>query len=59
MVKRRGACAHPDGFARMLETAVALFREDFEQHARTGPCARCRAGSVLHLPASRPGRTAA
>jgi len=50
LVKRRGACAHPDGFARMLETAFGLFREDFHEHARTGPCARCHAGSVLHLP---------
>ncbi|HEY6758541.1 MAG TPA: NADH-ubiquinone oxidoreductase-F iron-sulfur binding region domain-containing protein [Baekduia sp.] len=59
MVKRRGACAHPDGFARMLETAIRLFRDDFEQHARTGRCPRCHAASPLHLPARRPVSAAA
>ncbi|HEU4973997.1 MAG TPA: NADH-ubiquinone oxidoreductase-F iron-sulfur binding region domain-containing protein [Baekduia sp.] len=57
MVKRRGACAHPDGFARMLETATRVFRDDFEEHARTGRCARCHADPVLLLP--RPARAAA
>jgi NADH:ubiquinone oxidoreductase subunit F (NADH-binding) len=59
MVKRRGACAHPDGFARMLETAIRLFRDDFEEHARTGPCPRCRARSALHLPTRGPASAAA
>ncbi len=59
MVKRRGACAHPDGFARMLETAIRLFRDDFEQHARTGRCRRCDTRSALHLPIRGPVSAAA
>jgi NADH:ubiquinone oxidoreductase subunit F (NADH-binding) len=54
MVRKRGACAHPDGFARMLETAIRLFRDDFDAHARTGRCARCHADPVLRLPLRAP-----
>jgi NADH:ubiquinone oxidoreductase subunit F (NADH-binding) len=50
MVRGRGACAHPDGFARMLDTALRVFRDEFDEHARAGRCARCHAGRVLHLP---------
>jgi NADH:ubiquinone oxidoreductase subunit F (NADH-binding) len=59
MVRKRGACAHPDGFARMLETAIRLFRDDFEEHARRGRCARCHADSLLHLPVRGPLSAAA
>ena len=50
LVRRRGACAHPDGAARMLASATRLFRAELEQHARGGPCARCAAPSLLILP---------
>jgi len=59
MVKRRGACAHPDGVARMLETATQLFREDFEEHARRGRCERCHGRPALVLPAPLRPRLAA
>ena len=47
MVRRRGACAHPDGAARMLASAVRAFRHELEEHARRGPCARCAAPTAL------------
>jgi NADH:ubiquinone oxidoreductase subunit F (NADH-binding) len=50
MVRRRGACAHPDGVARMLASATILFREELEAHARRGRCARCATPTALVLP---------
>jgi NADH:ubiquinone oxidoreductase subunit F (NADH-binding) len=52
MVGGRGACAHPDGAARMLTSAVREFRGEFEDHARRGPCAGCARPSTLRLPAA-------
>jgi NADH:ubiquinone oxidoreductase subunit F (NADH-binding) len=49
MVRRRGACAHPDGVARMLASACAAFRSELEEHAYQGPCARCATPSALRL----------
>jgi NADH:ubiquinone oxidoreductase subunit F (NADH-binding) len=48
MVKGRGACRHPDGAARFVESALATFAEDFVAHARHGRCRR-RRGQVLPL----------
>jgi NADH:ubiquinone oxidoreductase subunit F (NADH-binding) len=50
MVRGRGACAHPDGVARMLAGATRLFRAELEDHARRGPCSRCRSAPTLVLP---------
>ncbi len=47
MVRGRGACAHPDGVARMLASAIHEFRGELEAHAKHGPCARCATPSVL------------
>ena len=43
MVRRRGACAHPDGAARMLSSARRVFADELHDHAHHGPCTRCRA----------------
>jgi NADH:ubiquinone oxidoreductase subunit F (NADH-binding) len=59
MVRGRGACAHPDGVARMLASATRLFRAELEDHARRGPCARCASASTLVLPAAVHARAAA
>jgi NADH:ubiquinone oxidoreductase subunit F (NADH-binding) len=48
---RRGACAHPDGAVRFVSSALRVFAEEFSDHARRGPCARCRAAAVLPTPA--------
>jgi NADH:ubiquinone oxidoreductase subunit F (NADH-binding) len=59
MVRGRGACAHPDGVARMLASACAEFRDELEDHAQRGPCARCATPSSLMLSPRRPLRSAA
>ena len=59
MVRGRGACRHPDGVARMLTSAIRLFRDELEEHARDGPCARCAAPATLVLPAAHRVRAAA
>jgi len=34
----RGACHHPDGVVRLVRSALGVFREDLEQHARGEVC---------------------
>jgi NADH:ubiquinone oxidoreductase subunit F (NADH-binding) len=59
MVRGRGACAHPDGVARMLVSATRLFRVELEEHARYGTCSGCASPSTLLLPDQRRARAAA
>jgi hypothetical protein len=51
-VRGRGACHHPDGAARFVETALEVFGEDIGWHQHE----RCGAGPVLPIP--RTNRTA-
>ena len=37
-VDGRGACRHPDGSVRMIESALTTFAEDVESHRRRGRC---------------------
>lgn len=50
LVRRRGACAHPDGTARFALSAIEVFRDEFADHARHGTCERCSAPAELPLP---------
>jgi NADH:ubiquinone oxidoreductase subunit F (NADH-binding) len=50
LVRRRGACAHPDGTARFALSAIEVFRDEFADHARHGACERCSAPAELPLP---------
>jgi len=54
---RRGACQHPDGAAKFISSSLRTFAADFADHARHGPCDRCRS-QVLPTPAvaAQPGR---
>jgi NADH:ubiquinone oxidoreductase subunit F (NADH-binding) len=46
----RGACAHPDGAARFVSSAVTVFADAFADHARHGPCEACERRPVLFTP---------
>lgn len=39
-VKRRGACSHPDGTSRLVESTLDAFPEEFELHALGQGCGR-------------------
>jgi NADH:ubiquinone oxidoreductase subunit F (NADH-binding) len=59
LVRRRGACAHPDGTARFAMSAVDVFSEELADHARHGACEACARLSELPLPARAHVATAA
>ncbi|HEV2591358.1 MAG TPA: NADH-ubiquinone oxidoreductase-F iron-sulfur binding region domain-containing protein [Gaiellaceae bacterium] len=48
MVKGRGACRHPDGAARFVESALTVFSDHFAHHTRHREC-RLRDEQVLPL----------
>jgi NADH:ubiquinone oxidoreductase subunit F (NADH-binding) len=53
LVRRRGACGHPDGAVNFITSALDTFAADFADHARHGPCDACGRPAELPLP-SRP-----
>jgi NADH:ubiquinone oxidoreductase subunit F (NADH-binding) len=55
LVVGRGACAHPDGAASFVTSALRVFAAEFEDHARHGPCDACAARPVLITPRERSG----
>jgi NADH:ubiquinone oxidoreductase subunit F (NADH-binding) len=58
LVRGRGACAHPDGAARMVLTAIEAFGLEFADHARHGPCEGCLHPGELPLPVTSTPRSA-
>ena len=50
LVRGRGACTHPDGAAHFVTIALAVFAEEFEDHARHGLCDACDRPPVLFTP---------
>lgn len=51
-VRGRGACAHPDGTARLVLSALAVFAEDLAEHESGRGCRRPVRG-LLPLPGDR------
>jgi NADH:ubiquinone oxidoreductase subunit F (NADH-binding) len=49
LVPGRGACAHPDGSARFLASALEVFGDDVRSHLSGGGCGRAAQG-VLPVP---------
>ena len=47
VVVGRGACRHPDGVVRLVRSALDVFADDVNSHARGVPCAGTRRLSVL------------
>jgi NADH:ubiquinone oxidoreductase subunit F (NADH-binding) len=50
MVRKRGACAHPDGVSRFVTSALTVFAAEFDDHARHGGCDYCPLEGVLPTP---------
>jgi NADH:ubiquinone oxidoreductase subunit F (NADH-binding) len=50
LVRRRGACGHPDGAVRFVLSAVETFSPEFADHARHGRCEACARAPELPLP---------
>ncbi len=50
LVRRRGACGHPDGAARFVTSALDAFGPELATHARHGPCEGCGRPGELPLP---------
>jgi NADH:ubiquinone oxidoreductase subunit F (NADH-binding) len=51
IVRRRGACGHPDGAVNFISSAMETFAADFSDHARHGRCDACTRPGELPLPA--------
>jgi len=51
-VRGRGACRHPDGAAGLVESALTVFRAEFDRHAEGRRC-RTSGRSVLPAPVRR------
>jgi NADH:ubiquinone oxidoreductase subunit F (NADH-binding) len=53
LVRRRGACSHPDGSVNFILGALDTFAADFADHARHGPCDGCSRPGELPLGGAR------
>ena len=52
-VAGRGACRHPDGAARLVDSALRVFADDLTRHVLGRPCAGTYAAPVLAVPEER------
>ena len=50
----RGACRHPDGVVRLVESALRVFAAEVELHVHQGRCSSLAERAVLPLPSRRP-----
>ena len=50
LVAGRGACGHPDGVARLVKSALAVFDADVAYHMQHGPCPGSRLPATARVP---------
>lgn len=50
LVRRRGACGHPDGAVNLILSSLETFQAEFADHAKHGPCDACARPAELPLP---------
>jgi NADH:ubiquinone oxidoreductase subunit F (NADH-binding) len=50
LTRGRGACAHPDGAVRLVESAIEVFSQELSDHAARGVCEACHRRAELPLP---------
>jgi NADH:ubiquinone oxidoreductase subunit F (NADH-binding) len=55
LVDGRGACKHPDGVARFVRSACAVFADHFDGHVAHGACRWAAGPGVLPVPAALRG----
>ena len=51
LIRGRGACRHPDGAVRFVQSSVQVFASEIAHHAHHGHCG----AAVGLLPTPRPG----
>ncbi len=49
-VDGRGACRHPDGAVRLVQSALTVFADDVAAHEQGRPCIHARKPTVLRFP---------
>jgi NADH:ubiquinone oxidoreductase subunit F (NADH-binding) len=58
LIRRRGACSHPDGAVNFILSALDVFAAEFADHARHGRCEACMRPGQLPLRTTPIGVTA-
>ncbi|MGD0810542.1 MAG: NADH-ubiquinone oxidoreductase-F iron-sulfur binding region domain-containing protein [Acidimicrobiales bacterium] len=55
LVAGRGACRHPDGAVRLVNSALSVFEADVDHHMQYGPCSGCLLPPTAPVPSGLTG----